>query len=275
MFWTRYKYYFLGFLAAIALVFGFAVLEQNKESKFEVVFLNVGQGDSIFIQDKVGHQILIDGGAGKVVLNELGNKMPFWDYTLDLVILTHPDKDHLEGLIAVLNKYEVEKVLLAGIKDESAEYQIFQEMIKKQKIPILVPKRGEKIELTDGNLGFLFPGNDFEGKKVKDTNATSSVIRLVTETQQYLFTGDAGTNVENSLIKENIYLKSDILKIAHHGSKNSTSDNFLRAVAPTEAIISVGKNSYGHPTDVVLKRLQDFGAKILRTDEVGDIIYNN
>lgn len=273
MFWVRYKYYFLGFLAVVALVFCFAVFEKENGNKFRVIFLNVGQGDSIFVQDKVGHQILIDGGAGKMVLNELGNRMPFWDHSLDLVILTHPDKDHLEGLLAVLNQYEVGQVLFSGIKDESVEYQVFLEMIRKQKIPALIPKRGEKIKLAGGKLEFLFPGNDFEGKKMKDTNAVSLVMRLVDEKRQYLLTGDAGISVENNLILDNVYLRSDVLKVAHHGSKNSTSDNFLRAVAPKEAIISVGKNSYGHPTDVVLKSLQDFGVKILRTDEIGDIKY--
>lgn len=245
--------------------------EAKKPAEFRVVFFDVGQGDSVFIEDSQKHQILIDGGIGKLVLSRLGRVMPFFDRSLDLVILTHPDMDHLGGILEVLKKYQVDQVFYTGIADESSGYQEFLKILEEEKIKTAFPFAGEKLRLADGVImNFLSPG-DVKGKKFKDTNQSSFVIRLVDGEKEYLLTGDAGIDVEKKLIKDNVYLAADILKVGHHGSKNSTSENFLKAVAPREAVISVGENKYGHPAPEVLERLNKMGIEILRTDEKGNI----
>jgi len=274
MFPQKYKYYFLGLLAIVAVLFWWAVQEEKKPAQFRVVFFDVGQGDSIFIEDEMRHEILVDGGPGKAVLSKLGKEMPFFDRSLDLVILTHPDKDHLAGLLEVLKKYQVGEVFYNGIQDNSPYYQEFLKIIAEKKIPVAFPHLGQEVDLANNaHLDFLFPLTDIRGKKFKDTNDSSIVSRLVRGDREYLLTGDAGNGIEEEILKNNIYLQSDILKVAHHGSKNGTSENFLKAVGPQDAIISVGKNTYGHPNEAALERLQDWGAQILRTDEKGDIGY--
>jgi len=273
MFSSKSKYYFLLFLLLVCVMVWWCLWELRKPGKFRVVFFDVGQGDSIFMEDSQKHQILIDGGIGKLVLSRLGRILPFFDRSLDLVILTHPDQDHLGGILEVLNKYQVDQVFYAGIVDESASYQEFLKILKEEKIKTAFPVAGEKLRLASGAyLNFLSP-SDIAGKKFKDTNQSSFVIRLVNGEKEYLLTGDAGIDVETKLIKNNVYLRSDILKVGHHGSKNSTSDNFLKAVAADQAVISVGENKYGHPAPEVLERLNKMGIEILRTDEKGNVEY--
>ena len=251
-----------------------AVWEGGKPPKFRVIFYDVGQGDSIFIEDEERHQILIDGGEGKTVLSKLGKVMPFFDRSLDVVILTHPNRDHLGGLIEVLERYKVDRVIYNGVESDDEYYKRFKEIIARKNIAVSFPRYGEHIMLASNtHLDFLFPLEDLKDKKVKDLNNTSIVCRLARGEKEYLLMGDAGQDEEAELISNNVYLKSDVLKVGHHGSKNSTSENFLKAVEPQAAIISVGKNTYGHPNEAALKRLQDFGAQILRTDEKGDIKY--
>ncbi|MDP2918319.1 MAG: MBL fold metallo-hydrolase [bacterium] len=271
---SKFKYYFLLFLLLMTVPVWWGVWEIKKPGEFRVIFFDVGQGDSIFIKDRKQHQILIDGGEGRTVLSRLGRVMPFFDRSLDLVILTHPDKDHLDGILEVLKKYQVNQVFYTGIAENSASYQEFLKILGEKKIKIAFPFSGQKLHLADGaRLNFLSPSEDVTGKKFKDTNQTSFVIRLVNGEKEYLFTGDAGIDVETKLIKNNVYLRSDILKIGHHGSKNSTSENFLKAVSPRQAVISVGENKYGHPSPEVLGRLDKLGIEISRTDEKGNIEY--
>jgi len=270
----KYRYHLLGLLSIIAFLSWWAVWEIKKPAEFRVIFYDVGQGDSIFIEDEQHHQVLIDGGEGKTVLSKLGKYMPFFDRSLDAVILTHPNKDHLGGLIEVLEKYKVDRVFYSGVASEDEYYKKFKEIIKNKNITVSFPHYGEHINLANNShLDFLFPLESLQDKKVKDLNDTSIVCRLVRGEKEYLLMGDAGIEEETELISDNIYLQADILKVGHHGSKNSTGENFLQAVKPQEAIISVGKNTYGHPNEIILKRLQDFGVKIFRTDEKGDIQY--
>lgn len=274
MFFPKYKYYFLGFLVSLALLAWWAVWETENGGEFRVIFFNVGQGDSIFIEDEGGHQILIDGGQGKSVLTKLGRELPFFDRSLDLVILTHPDKDHLEGLLEVLKRYKVEQVFYTGVRDPDPAYQKFQEIIQTKKISIAFPHYGQRVKLA-GNayLDFLWPLTAISGEETEKVNNTSLVCRLVDAEEEYLFTGDLEKEGEEEILQQNIYLESDILKVGHHGSKNSSTENFLKAVDPEIAVISVGENNYGHPHKATLERLEKMGVQVLRTDQKGDIEY--
>ncbi len=201
--------------------------------------------------------------------------MPFWDRTIDLVVLTHPDFDHISGLIEVLQRYQVENILWTGISCETAECQEWQELIKEDGANIYIAHAGLRISggRTSGrrsDLLVLYPFDNLEGKKVSNTNNTSIVARLVYGENSFLFTGDAYQAVERELIKGGGDIDSDILKVGHHGSKNSNSQEFIGAVSPEVAVISVGQdNKYGHPSPEVLQNLA--GIRVLRTDLDGDI----
>ena len=262
-------------LTLITLLAWWAVYLGRLEGEFRVVFFDVGQGDAVFVQDKAGHQILIDGGEGDVILDKLGEVLPFFDRSLDLVILTHPHRDHVEGLVSVLKRYKVDLVLYTGVEYVSPYYQEFEELLLKKKIAFAFPHHNQRISLADGAyLDILFPWEVMDGKEVENPNNTSIVCRLVRGTEEYLLVGDAEEEVEAELIQNNVYLQSDVLKVGHHGSKTSSTANFLRAVEPEVAIISVGKeNRFNHPHPIVLERLESFGIEVFRTDLEGDIEY--
>jgi len=264
------------------------VFDLARPQFLEVNFFDVGQGDAIFIETPQGHQILIDGGPDSKILEKLGKEMPFYDRSIDLVILTHPERDHLAGLLEVLKKYKVENVLWTGIIRDTAEFKEWKKLIEEEKAEIFIAKSGQKIACEKRSLGLrpremrmrpcefsidiFYPFENLESKILKDSNDTSIIGKLIFGQNSFLFTGDSYKDAERELIEKGVNIDSDILKIGHHGSKTSSSEDFLKSVSPKIAVISVGKNnSYGHPHPEVLERLKNFGINILRTDLDGDI----
>jgi len=235
----------------------------------EIYFLDVGQGDSEFLSLPGGAQVLIDGGPlnGRVV-TELSAILPFTDRYIDLVILTHSQLDHFGGLIQVLSKYEVGAFLWNGKRGTASALKSLEKVLESRGIPVVTLGAGDKIRYKDNYFEILSPDQSL--LNAKDLNDTSIVARFVSGEAEILFTGDIGSAVEKKLTKT-YNLKSDILKVPHHGSKYSSSPNFLSAVAPALAVIQVGKNSYGHPTSATLNRLARVGAQIFRTDNDGTI----
>jgi competence protein ComEC len=251
-----------------------AVYEVSRPKFLEVIFFDIGQGDAIFIETPKKHQILIDGGPGSVILEKLGKSMPFYDRTIDLIILTHPEFDHLSGFNEVLKKYKVENILWTGIIRDTAEFKEWLNLIKDEKAQIKIAKVGQKIIAGGTVIEILYPFENLEGEILKDSNNTSIISKLVFGKNSFLFTGDTYKDVERKLLLNQVkqQLDSDVLKVAHHGSKTSTSEEFIKSVSPEIAVISVGKgNKYGHPNQEVLELLEKYGIKILRTDEDGDI----
>jgi competence protein ComEC len=234
--------------------------------KLEVIFFDVGQGDAIFIETPLGHQILIDGGPTPVVLEKLGERMPFWDKTIDLIILTHPDHDHISGLLEVLERYKVDNILWTGILSEGGEYEQWLDLISKEGAEIIIAESGQRITAGKAKIDILFPFENLEGENVSDANNTSVVTRLVFGETSFLFMGDAYKSTERLLNN----IDSDVLKVSHHGSKTSSDKNFISLVSPNIAVISCGQdNSYGHPHQETLDSL--LGIEVLRTDLIGDI----
>ena len=248
-----------------------AVYDLSWHRPLEVVFFDIGQGDSIFIETPWKHQILIDGGPSSKVLEKLAKEMPFWDRTIDLVILTHPEKDHVSGLIEVLKSYKVENILWTGVVTDSFQYKEWLKRLELEGAEIKIAKAGQKIRAGKVLLDILHPLENLENQKIKNLNNTSIVIRLSFFQNSFLFTGDIFQSREKKIIEQGIPLNSDVLKVGHHGSKTSTAEEFLKAVTPEIAVISVGENHYGHPHQEVLDRLAEAGAKLLRTDREGDI----
>ena len=277
----RKKEFFL--LVIFLLVLGnFFVWKEvfSLDRSLKVVFFNIGQGDSIFIETPQKHQILIDGGPSKKILEKLAENLPFWDNSLDLVILTHPDADHLSGLNYVLERYEVENILWTGVEKETKTFECWKENLKKENANIVIAQRGQKIKAGKSEIFILYPFQNLEGRFFdKDTNDTSIVAKLLFGKDTFLFTGDISQEIEKKLFEketDSLYQDFDvgaqILKVAHHGSKTSSCREFLEIVKPEIAVISCGKNNpYHHPHESVLQRLKEFGIKVLRTDQKGDI----
>lgn len=263
-----------GFFSVLLVLAGVSFFQSFNESKsLEVDFFDVGQGDAILIKTPEHERILVDGGPGNSVLAKLGENLPFYDKDIDLIILTHPHADHLTGLIEVLRRYEVKKVLSTGVLHTTGEYIAWLEEIKKQSIPMEIAKAGEILSFGDKTkIEILNPTEDLVGKEADSLNNTSVVFKLTYGENKFLFTGDAETEVEDELLARDADLEVDVLKVAHHGSKNSTSQEFLEKVKPKFAVISVGaKNNFGHPSELTLERLERSGAEIFRTDLDGDI----
>jgi competence protein ComEC len=269
----KFVFFVLGILFLLNVLAWIAVFDLAKPQFLEVNFFDVGQGDAIFIQTPKRNQILIDGGQSSVILEKLGKEMPFWDRSIDLIILTHPERDHLVGLLEVLKKYKVENIFWTGIKRDIPEYQEWQKLIKKEKAKIYIIPFVQKVTIgKDISMNFLYPVENLADKEYQNSNDTSIVAKLNFNQNSFLFTGDISKSIEEELINYYQNLKSDVLKVAHHGSKTSTSEEFLKEILPKIAIISVGKeNPYGHPHQEVLEILNKFGIRVLRTDENGDI----
>lgn len=266
----NFQYYFIGLLFLAAIFVWYAVFAETR-SGLTVAFLDVGQGDAIFIESPGGNQILIDGGPNNQALRELSKIMPFYDRSIDMIIESHPDSDHINGLAEILKRFDVDAVMESGVNSDNPAYQEIQKIIKEKNIKNILGRKDMKINLGKGAyVDILFPDRDVFGL---DTNDASIVARLVYGENEFLFAGDSPKKMENyltSVFGKN--LQSDVLKISHHGSDTSTSEQFLGYVNPKYAIISVAKdNKYGHPRQEVLDLLNEFGVSILRTDEIGTI----
>ena len=265
VFQKKQKIGFLIFLFLTTIVVWVFVFTRESGKFLKVEFFDVGQGDAEFIETPSKQQILIDGGPDMSVLEKLGKTMPFFDRYIDLVILTHPETDHLNGLIEVLKRYDIGAVITTGIVRDTQEYEEWTGLLKEKNIPIFIAKAGGIIDLGNNiNVNILYPFENLAGKKLSDTNNHSVVSQLIYGDFEALFTGDIEKSAENKLVSAGINLNSDILKIAHHGSKTSTTKEFLKAVNAMLAVIEVGKdNRYGHPHQEVLERLKNLN--ILQT----------
>ncbi len=280
-------------VSVLGTILAVQLLARHRPVGLQVYFFDIGQGDGFLIHTADGFDVLVDGGPTDTIVEKLGRTLPFWDQEIELVILTHPHADHVAGLISVLRRFKVDRVLTTGVLHTTNEYIEWLKEIKKQGIPMDIAKAGQvwtlgrdgQADLAMGRLEILYPLENFEGKRVKEgkigegggLNDSSIVAKLIYGTTSFLLTGDATKQTEDELI--NIYgptLKSDVLKVGHHGSKYSTTSEFLNAVQPKYAVIQVGaKNRYGHPTFSTLWRLTQQGVNVFRNDKDGDVVFES
>lgn len=243
----------------------------------KVVFLDVGQGDAILLQDGTA-QVLIDGGPGMAVLERLGEELPWFDRRIEVVISTHPDRDHLEGLLHVLERYEVGLVLLPRLAHSSrlqaAWLQKLEAFAEQGRLAYRFAWAGQRLRVSDDlTVHLLGPFSD-EGRVFSPggkSNNGAVLARVDFGELSFLLTGDAEAVVERRLVGEaREQLDVDVLKAGHHGSKTSTTRELLEAATPSAVVISVGRdNRYGHPHPLVLQRLKDL--HLWRTDEHGSV----
>ena len=253
-----------------------------KGEETRLVFFDVGQGDAIFLETSSGHRILLDGGPDDTILQKLGEHLPFWERTIDLVILSHPAQDHLQGLIKVLERYKISQILWTGVEKDTKVFEAWEEMLSKEEkegARVFIAKAGQQVKWSSQEcsqyLDIVHPFENLAGKKVEDDNDTSIVARLVLCDKKVLLTGDITSRTEQALVERSVNVDSDILKVAHHGSKTSSSREFIEQVSPEVAVIQVGKeNRYGHPALQTLETFGQYGIEVLRTDEKGDISFS-
>jgi competence protein ComEC len=260
------------------IIWYFIFISAKDNDYLKVVFLDVGQGDAIYIEAPNGRQMLIDGGPDAKLLASLSKVMPFADRSIDMIIATHGDTDHIGGFPLLLDNYKITTIIENGSTSNSKIFSSLEEKIEKKKINRIIARRGMRIILDEEeNIYFdiLFPDRDVSDM---DSNDGSIVGKLVYGENSFMLTGDATRYTENLIEwneKENI-LNSDVLKLGHHGSKTSSSILWLEKVSPEIAIISAGKNNrYGHPSKEVLDRLTNLNIPFLSTAEIGNIIFKS
>jgi len=255
-------------IAAILLWLALFILP---DGRLHISFLDVGQGDSILIESPSGHQILVDGGPSPVAVTfALGKRLPFWDRSLDLVVLTHPQDDHLAGLIGVLERYQVGLLLDSGEECASEACQRLWELVEAKEIPCRKAEAGMQMGLGDGvRVEVFHPARELLRGTGSDVNNNSVVLRVTMGRASLLLTGDIGEEGERALLASGKPLGSLVLKAPHHGSATSLTPPFLREVSPQLVIIPVGENNFGHPSPETLAKLS--GLATMRTDEEGTI----
>jgi competence protein ComEC len=264
---------FAGLSVAAFLVW--RIVLTQPDGYLHVHFLDVGQGDGIFIQTPSGRQVLIDGGSDpQRLFSELGEVMPFWDRRLDLVVLTHPDLDHMGAQLTLPERFEISQALVSNVTMDDEDGDQWRAGTAYAGIPIAVQGAGGWIDLGDGvALWTLWPPDENAVRLIgidgDNKNERSLVQKLVYGEFSVLLTGDVGMPSEEAMLRAGEVLAAHVLKVGHHGSDSSTSPAWVRAVNPAVAVIQVGENRYGHPHDEVLDALA--GRLVLRNDEHGRV----
>lgn len=258
-----------------ANVFIWHAVFTSSDDVLTVAFLDVGQGDSIFIEAPNGNQMLVDGGRGKRVIRGLGSVMPFYDRSIDIVASSHPDADHIGGLPYVLDRYKVAAYVSTGKRNDTSVFKTLQRKIDEEGAVRVNARTGQTIKLGAGvYVDILFPHDDVGNW---NSNDSSVVMRITYGETSVLLTGDAGKSIEEYLVS--LYgetLDSSILKVGHHGSDTSSAALFLGMTSPQKAVISAGEdNQYGHPDPAVVERITNFDIDILSTAEAGSIIFTS
>ncbi len=249
-----------------------AIAASGKLGRVRIIACDVGQGDGILIITPGGRDIVIDGGPGSKIADCLSRYMPFWDRTIELMVLTHPQQDHMEGQMAIFSNYLVKAVVTTGVKNDTDLYREWQKAFTHEGSKVYKPVAGEKIQVGDIVFDVLWPTPDkyslWSIAAPTDINESSVVLRLNFAGHCAYFTGD----IPKEILETAVDKKCAILKVSHHGSKTGTSKKVLDLVRPETALIQVGKNNrFGHPHKEVLDLLEEGKVKVLRNNELGNI----
>lgn len=279
----KYTFFILGLvLAAIAIA-----IVQFPDANLHIIACDVGQGDAILVTYG-STQILTDGGPDNSVLDCLGRYMPFWDREIELVISSHPDSDHSTGLVSVLQDYKVDKLLINPIDSGTQVYQALKNAVGGGGVDVANPVSGTKLRLGLIYLDIVSPSQElFSQLTPKNTNDALSRYEAGKDTNLYsiayilsfknfsgLFTGDIPPKISDQLAVNPKIGSVNYIKIPHHGSVNGLTQSLLEKTNPDVAVISLGKNPWGFPKNEILEMLSKHNVEVLRTDQVGDIIFS-
>lgn len=302
MFKLRTGYLISGIATGLVLLVSF--FWSLPDGKLHIVFCDVGQGDGAYIRFPDGRDMVVDGGPDNKILNCLSNHMPFWDRHINIVVMTHPQKDHFFGLISVFDRYQVDYFVRSDVDNTTESYVSLLKTVKDRGVLVRYVTTGERIDIGHTSLSLLWPSSEqiAKGKAVQvaqamqagpagpvhgnasntlgistqlppgDLNDYCLVFDLHYGTFDALFTGDADSRVEGNYVGQKLADDTlEVLKVPHHGSRTGMTEEFVQWLHPKLSVISVGKNSYGHPSSEALKLLADIGSRVLRTDKEGDI----
>lgn len=265
---------YLVFLCLVVATLSLPLVRRAVLSEDTVLYVfSVGQGDSILLR-RGDIDVLIDGGPDNSVLHELGNVRPAWDRTIEVVVLTHAHDDHLQGLHEVIKRYTVGLVIMPDIPHESRSFQEFLEILNEQNIDVRSASSGQRILIDDIVLSIIAPDGILRNQGMRNLNNGSVVIHVDIHGHTVLLTGDIEEPAERHLMRVTSpnFLSADIMQAPHHGSKTSSTEDFITMVRPTVAFASVGEgNRYGHPSLEVIERYAFLGIRLLRTDVSGTI----
>lgn len=274
-------------VAVLSLIF--SVWSQRPDGDLHVVFCDVGQGDAILILMD-DFQMVVDGGpGGEGLMSCLGEYMPFWDRRVEVVLNTHPQKDHLGGLDELLQTYRVDRVIINGVFGGGKDGERLRELIGEKGVEVVLPRANDSLSMGSLQFDILWPQErvgstmawsdplreDLSSEMVLGKNSDVNIVSVVGVLRygdfEVMLTGDIGFDEEQQLVDSGRLMEVDVLKVAHHGSRYSSSSEFIGLVRPKIAVIQVGENRFGHPTGEVLERLKGVGARVLRTDLNGSV----
>lgn len=264
-----------GLICGVVVMLWYTALVEAPRGLLTIAFLNVGQGDAIFIESPTGHQVLVDAGEGSVVLEQLRTVMPWHDRSIDMIIATNPDRDHIGGFIPVLTRYKIGVIVQPDTPNDTVVYRSLQKSVDNENAQEISARRGQTFDLGGGTyLTILFPDRSLPKA---DSNTGSIIARLVYGSISVMLTGDApNKTLEYVADLDKDAIRSTILKMGHHGSRTSDSERFLQTVKPQYAIISAGKNNrYKHPHPETIHVLQKNNVPILGTYEWGTIVFKS
>lgn len=282
------------FFFLILLGLSYGILSTLPDGKIHIFFCNVGQGDGAYIKNPNGMDMVIDGGPDDSILACLGRHMPFYDRTIDLVLLTHPQKDHMQGLISVVERYHVNHFIIGNEGNPTDGYDHLLLDLRKMKLPVHNLYAGDKFRMGNVKYDVIWPSLSWVAAHIEaspsalntlpsrnagvlgvstsnDLNDFSYVIHISFNHFDALFTGDGDQKIQPEIMENGEIPKVEVLKFPHHGSKTGISKEFLEKVSPQFSVISVGRNSYGHPSHEAMDLLNSEHIQYLRTDQHGDI----
>jgi competence protein ComEC len=237
-----------------------------------VYYFDIGQGDAALVRTPENSYILIDGGPSQEILQRLGEVMPFYERTIDVVVLSHPHADHVDGLIDVLRRYDVRAVYFTGIQYNNPGYDLFIELIAQEGADIYFVRRGEDLRFGNVVIDTLYPFGNIQGREFSNINNSSIVFRMIYGGTVFYFGGDAEVEVEEELIKSRLDLNADVFKASHHGSRTANSAGLLTLMDPAFSVISCGEgNKFGHPHQETINALLKRDVRIFRTDIDGSV----